>query len=499
MKTKRSFIAVAVLIALLLAITGCTDQLNPFASTGGAPTDAQVQSAVDNYLKSNPGATEAQVKQAVTDYFVANPPPGGTATSDEIKAAVDAYFVDNPPKQGGKGDTGPAGPALTKDQIQEAFGTYVKEKGLPAGQKLTPDEQQAALKEFFAKNPDVLKQVLTAYFKDNPVAGGATPADLDAAVARYVKANQIAKGERGEKGETGAQGSAGPPGKDAVIDEAKITAIITSLLAKTGAGKGDGTTTVTGITGLPCRGDKIATSNEVNAAGPQRKEIGGGGVQHVDYYPDRGVKTISYIVPPQKPYRWMGFGSIWQWDSDECKAYDHVKDAVEYAKGRLDEGHSGIVIDLRGKEAALVGNVANLTEQQIKDLLAVHNASRKTKVTLASFRVQATGAPAAPAKPAGPAGCPPAQEKTYTTNTDVQVTGPAIVHPWWNTGGTSFGQEQVRVKILAGQTVTLLQMQGKVYTYQGSPACEANLNRGFDNANFPEKTLAELTSEGLVK
>ncbi len=282
------------------------------------------------------------------------------------------------------------------------------------------------------------------------------------------------QGPKGDTGPAGPQGPAGPAGP---------------------AGSGNGIAT------LPCRGDKISTANEVNVAGPQRQEIGGGGGQHADFYPDRGVLSISYIVPPQKPGRWMGFGSIWEWNGPECAGYDYVTDATNYAKGRLDQGHSGLVIDLRDNAPKLVANVGKLSEQAIKDLVAVHNRSQQPAITLSSFTVGGTVAPAASQAPA-PAGgvCPRATEKTYTTPSDIAVKGPAIVLPWWNNGVPKFGQEQVRVLLRSGESTSFVQMMGKSWEYQDNAACSANLDKEFANAGgLTTKTVQDLRGEGLAR
>lgn len=100
-------------------------------------------------------------------------------------------------------------------------------------------------------------------------------------------------------------------------------------------------------------------------------------------------------------------------------------------------------------------------------------------------------APAAPSAPPAE-GCPGAREMTYATPTDVTITGPAVVHPWWNNGSVSFGQAQVRVMFESGQTATLVGMMGKTWTYNNTPACIAALPKEFNNASFPVKTLGEL-------
>jgi len=87
---------------------------------------------------------------------------------------------------------------------------------------------------------------------------------------------------------------------------------------------------------------------------PQRIEVGGGSWQHADWYPGPGVRTISYVVAPQEPDLWWGSGQMWTGDcpngtfSDE---FDYIADAAGYAHGsdwqpgRLNNGHSGIVMD----------------------------------------------------------------------------------------------------------------------------------------------------------
>lgn len=242
-----------------------------------------------------------------------------------------------------------------------------------------------------------------------------------------------------------------------------------------------------------CRLDKVATIYEVESAERQRIEVGGHGIQHVDYYPDRGVKAVSYIVPaiapPEVPAIWWGFGSIWEGQLPECQDFDWEADATGYASARLDSGHSGVVVDLRSGTPEVVANVADLSQDEVDTLLAVHRQGQQGVLG------ESTVAKAA----AVTVGCPPAEDHTYSNPADVTVSGPAIVHPWWNNGFPSFGQAQVRVMLNSGESATFLQMMGKTYVYQDTEPCRASLATEFENANFPIKTISMLESKSLVR
>lgn len=127
-----------------------------------------------------------------------------------------------------------------------------------------------------------------------------------------------------------------------------------------------------------CVLDKIATWSEASSSNPYRIEVGGHGVQQVDFYP-RGVKAISYIVgaiaPSDTPAIWHGFGSAWEGQLPACANFDFVADATNYARARTDSGHSGLVIDLRGGNFTVVANVSNMTQDEINSLLALHKAA----------------------------------------------------------------------------------------------------------------------------
>lgn len=247
-----------------------------------------------------------------------------------------------------------------------------------------------------------------------------------------------------------------------------------------------------------CRGIWANKANESQAGGRQRIEVGGGGVQHVDFYPDRGIPSVSYIFAPQNPVEWWGYGSIMEWNGPECANYDYVYDATHYASseadapidGRQDSGHSGIVVDTRDGK---VYNMGPWTDQQVNEFLAAVEAVRTNQFAdLSGFVSYIRTNEEGEAQ-----GCPTAEEVRDPGT--LEIHGPAIAHPWWNNGVPSFGQEQVRTKILAGETLTLIDAMGMVYIYQDTPACNASLDAEFDNATFPVKSIQDLKDEGLAR
>jgi len=128
-----------------------------------------------------------------------------------------------------------------------------------------------------------------------------------------------------------------------------------------------------------CELDKIGTWSETSSTSPYRIEVGGHGIQAMDFYPTKDVKSISYIVsaiaPTETPAIWFGYGSDWEGQLSECGNFDFVADATNYAKARLDSGHSGLVVDLRGGQFKVVANVANISQEDINALLALHMAA----------------------------------------------------------------------------------------------------------------------------
>lgn len=286
------------------------------------------------------------------------------------------------------------------------------------------------------------------------------------------------------------------------------TAVVTPTITVTRTTTITPTTTQAGLQPV-CKLDKISTANEVNSAGPQRQEIGGAsGVQHVDFYPTQGTKSVSYILPKGGAVKvWSGFGSIWQGDGPECSTFNWVADAMQYARARAGNGHSGLVVDLRSGSAVIVANTGNLNQSQINDLLTLHRNAQGGTVSIPTTApgVTIVGLSALAVSVAtGPVtGCPPAKETTFGLDdmgTDVTVRGPAIVHPWWNNGKSPFDQTQVRTKVFPGTEVTFLQMLGKTWTYEDNSACGTNLEFEFENAKaLPVRGLDQLKADGLVR
>lgn len=250
-----------------------------------------------------------------------------------------------------------------------------------------------------------------------------------------------------------------------------------------------------GVSG-PCRGDKVATFAEVSVAGPQRQEIGGGGTQHVDYYPDRGVKAVSYIVGPQKPYIWSGFGSIWEWNGQECASYDYVADATQYAKGRLNNGHSGLVIDLRSATPRLVANVANLSQEQIENLLARHRQSQSNSVNAPQGSGQTAPAPQQ-GTGGGGTSCqqgvredhPPVVNQTWSPPGDFRV-----VNFWTNMPGKP--QAERKLLLRPGENPALL---GGGSSFSWPSQCERQARDEFAKTAHSEVTIDQLKADGLVR
>lgn len=133
-------------------------------------------------------------------------------------------------------------------------------------------------------------------------------------------------------------------------------------------------------------GDKVGTWSEVSGAGPQRIEVGGHGLQHLDFYTQPGVKAVSFVVPPIAnpngvPNLAYGFGSMWEWNPPGC-VYDIVKDTTAYAKARLDSGHSGLVVEWGTWK--VLANVANMSQSDIDALLATDKAAMKSSASTSS-------------------------------------------------------------------------------------------------------------------
>lgn len=84
----------------------------PQGPQGPGPSDAQVYTAVADYLERNPvtseGPTPAEIAAAVAEYLQ-DYPPG--PTPEQVAAAVATYLTANPPAAGADGQDGEPGPS----------------------------------------------------------------------------------------------------------------------------------------------------------------------------------------------------------------------------------------------------------------------------------------------------------------------------------------------------------------------------------------------------
>ncbi len=250
-----------------------------------------------------------------------------------------------------------------------------------------------------------------------------------------------------------------------------------------------------------CRLDKIATWSE-QAGGPYRIEAGGGGVEHIDFYPARGVRAVSYIVPIREPEIWMGFGSAWEGNGPECVSFDYVRDATDYARGRLNNGHSGIVVDLRGGSAQVVANVANLSDSEVKNLLAVHrqamNAATSVEPAATPIPSSSASTPVPPSAPTPvPVVCPEGVREDHPPTVGSTWT-PAgewrIVNFWTNEPG----KDQTERKLLLAPTDRPA-LRGGGSSWSWPASCGSVAQTEFAKNSLPSVTLAQLQAEGLVR
>ncbi|OGH12893.1 MAG: hypothetical protein A2776_00840 [Candidatus Levybacteria bacterium RIFCSPHIGHO2_01_FULL_40_10] len=300
-----------------------------------------------------------------------------------------------------------------------------------------------------------------------------------------------------------------------------------------------------------CKLDKIGTWSEIYLngvyQGAQRIEIGGGGVEHFDFYPAPGVRAVSYITPIGEPVIGLGHGSAWEGYGPDCANFDWVADTTRYAKDRYindpactnpvqcrNNGHSGLVVDLRTNPPAVVANLGNLSPELITALLTAH----QPKVSLRgqpmplppqASTAQTAPAPVAPANivppapyvppaPQPQASAPPppppapavdcnAQTRKMSTGgmVDSVVSGPAVVTVWTNRGPQrnpqnlalpSWGQQESKVIVPAGETWTFRDASGTINQYRAG--CMDAVNAAFNQIGLTARSWAELNAARLV-
>lgn len=280
----------------------------------------------------------------------------------------------------------------------------------------------------------------------------------------------------------------------------------------TGESTGDGGGALAGgstsgatSTDPPCLLDKVATWSEIEGSGPQRLEVQGHTIAHVDFYPDRGVKSVSYIMPaitpPQTPQVWFGFGSMWQApEGPSCDSFDWVADATAYAQARLDSGHSGLVVDMRSGTPQVVANVANMNQSDIDQLLALDAQAMTGPISGGSTTPSTGGSAAGGSTTPSSADC----QNGVRGNDHNPVVGQTwqpgnaadfrIVNFWSNQPGVD--QTQHKLLLKPGDNPGLLG-GGSFWSWPSS--CGDTVQKEFDKNPNPAVTLAELTNQGLVK
>lgn len=234
-----------------------------------------------------------------------------------------------------------------------------------------------------------------------------------------------------------------------------------------------------------CRLYKANTADENSTPADWiRVEVGGSNVQHVDAYARRGIKSVSYIVTAiasqETPDIWYMFGSVFEaTDAPSCGTFDWESDTTQYARDRLDSGHSGLVIDLRSGSPVVVANVANMSQADINALLDEN------------WRLFHDSSAHASASSAG--SC----QMTKQTHNPVvgqvwTLSGPGIVNFWSNQPGAD--QTEHKLLLSAGDMVNLL---GGGTFWVAQPGCSVDAD--YANNPLPKITLDQLRSLGLVK
>lgn len=228
-------------------------------------------------------------------------------------------------------------------------------------------------------------------------------------------------------------------------------------------------------------GDKIGNWSEGN--NPHRIEVGGHGLQHLDFYPQVGVKSVSFVVhpiadPSGVPNLAYGYGSLWEWNPPGC-SYDLVADATHYAKARLDSGHSGLVVEWGTWK--VLANVANLPQPAIDNLLATDKAAMKG--------AQAVANPAA----AGGActtkdGVRTDQDPKPNVAWDVgPVDSFRVVNVWSNQRDPNLKDHKLFLK--PGESASLTGAGGAAWSWPAS--CGGEAQKAYDANGNPPISLAQ--------
>ena len=105
-------------------------------------------------------------------------------------------------------------------------------------------------------------------------------------------------------------------------------------------------------------------------------------VQMNDFYLP-GSKTIivleQAIASEERSAYAMGWGSAWgiYQDRPGCQNFDPVANAIKYAESRLDQGHAGLVVDLRDGTPTVVTMLENMSQERAQELWDMYRGARE--------------------------------------------------------------------------------------------------------------------------
>ena len=213
-------------------------------------------------------------------------------------------------------------------------------------------------------------------------------------------------------------------------------------------------------------------------------EVQSGVVQMNDFYTPGNPTIIVLeraILPAERSAYALGWGSAWGLFSDRlgCEDFDMVADAIRYAEARLDQGHAGLVIDLRDGTPTLVAMLEGMSQEYAGTLWDIYRGARRdgslpdlTFATVMTFLTPPLESMSAAA------GCHAERLPDFGPN---QLIGPydhwVNLQPWWGDATKSPDPDSGQVNYLLppGETVQWdLKVTdikgGAVWDYE-SPSC----------------------------
>lgn len=111
-------------------------------------------------------------------------------------------------------------------------------------------------------------------------------------------------------------------------------------------------------------------------------------IKHTEVYLSVGLPTISVVTTPDESARTVwAYGSQWYGEEEDCKLFDIVKDANDYARIRAKKGHSGVVVNLAtGKVQLIISDPDNriykVAREDVPGLLSTFNNAKDGEANL---------------------------------------------------------------------------------------------------------------------